>query len=121
MIICPRCSYPQKGTFGIIAEREVACQRCEWKGVASDLIAVPDGKYGDARVFDELYGFLQEDISKRVGEKLVGLGLIKKINEIPPHAVEAHVHKLTNILINYSRVGFESLLRGILENDGEAS
>lgn len=121
MIICPQCSYPQKETFGIIAERDVKCPRCEWGGLASELIAVSDGKYGDARTFDQLYCFLQEDISKRVGEKLVSLGLIKKIDEIPQHAVDAHVHRLTNLLINYSRVGFESLLRGILENDGEAS
>lgn len=121
MIICPRCCFPQEGSFQVIAERDVECVRCDWKGRSSDMIAVPDGKYGDARQFDQLYRFLQEDISRRVGEKMVSLGLIKKMDQIPPHAVEEHVTRLTNILIDYSRAGFEALLRGILENDGTGS
>lgn len=123
MVVCPQCGYPQQGTFGIIAERDTSCQRCDWTGLSSDLIAVPDGKFADPKSFDELYKFLQEKISPQVGRKMVELGLVKQIDtgRMTPAEAKEHLKVFTELLIGYSRAGFESILRGVLERDGTGS
>lgn len=124
MIICPQCSYPQSDSFQIIADRPAKCERCSWSGKYEDLIAVQDNKFKDIRVFDELYKFLQREISRDVGTKLVQLGLIDKFDTTRSRMSEQEKKDLeffTKLLVDYSRAGFEVLLKGILERDGAGS
>lgn len=108
MIICPKCMFPIEGGGVVVAERDLHCGMCHWSGPSSAAVLVPDGKFQDPRVFNILYELLGRKISPAVGAVLLELGLVTK-----PETKE-ELRQFTQLLINYTRAGFESLLHSVL-------
>lgn len=114
MVICPHCAYPYSGDIHIIAERDVSCSRCEWKGPSTKLLVVDDDKILDPRVFEKLYFFLHKEIAPIVGRTLIQLQLASA-NPTPENT-----RHLAETLRDFTSAGFEALIRGVLNPDGRA-
>ena len=120
MVVCPQCGCPQVEDLLVVGEWDRSCDMCSWKGSSSELIRMDEeGKFKDPRVFIDFMSFLHKNIAKQIGIELVRLGLVS--SEPTPGNV-AHISLL---LRNFSRAGFEAVLKGVLsakkESNGEDS
>lgn len=89
---------------------------CDWRGSSSELVRIDDSeKFKDPRALLEFMHFLHQKIAPQIGAELVRLELVGKEH------TSGNVAYLTNLLVGFSRAGFESVLKGVLgaSPDGE--
>ena len=108
MVVCPHCAFPVLADPRIISEREVICERCEWKGPSSKLLIVDDDKIVDPRVFDKLYFLMHKEIAPAVGRVLLQLGIVQQGSS------PEHLKHLAEVLRDFSSAGFEAIVRKVL-------
>lgn len=112
MVVCPRCAYPHPGDIRIIAERDVVCSRCDWKGPSSSLLLVDDDKIVDPRVFDQFYTFLHKEVAPVVGRALIQLGVVSGGRS------SAEVMHLARVLRDFTSAGLEAIVKRVMNPDG---
>ena len=113
-MVCPTCAYPAEEDHLIQAEWETTCSLCGWRGESSELIEYTDhGKYVNPKVFEELMSFLHKEVSPAVGQKMVQLGIVSTDSS------RDHIIFFSKLLRDYSRAGFEAVLKGVLTTHAE--
>ena len=115
MVVCPRCGCPYDDEILVVGERVVACEMCTWRGESSELLEIEDsGQFQDPRVLIDFMRFMQTDVSPLVAQGLVKHGLVTQESSVE------NVAFITKLLVDFSRAGFQALLKGILLHGGDA-
>lgn len=122
MTVCPECGFPiLADEVGVIAERDVECRQCKWRGSSKDLILVASNTDDENfhKQLLELYTWIASYFGPRLGKKLYELNLLKMPSVKDPARFtdkdKSLVHFNAKVLQAACRGTFEGIINVLME------